>query len=368
LQYGSYLSIRFSDKMRTLKPAPLPNRYIVKDDPVRGIRILDDNFACVFSCVHDASTIIGARTAQVPDKRDLGWNGLYGTVLQAVAPEVGRVPWKFEPDGQCHARSARRVIGCYATFNDRCLSSKFAAFSVSYRLEGAKKSEAKSSHPWQVHQIWFYAHKTMFGLIKIVSLENQKAPYVGQCIQFNHVEEIRRTDADANAYEAGAFSVRILETNFPLNEITRCRSYIAERFYEEMRGREIRLTDAFTDNADSHMYPAGHEFTTLLSISSLEGGTEQIHVKEMQMDDSIGMKISFGEKAYLVAYRIRPGVGKMYPQEMNLPLTAAFWPGERQKEAWYDRRHPSREPDTPEKFYFNLPQYAIMLLAWETKE
>ena len=133
---------------------------------------------------------------------------------------------------------------------------------------------------------------------------------------------------------------------------------------EGLRGREVRLLDMPTDNPDLQQYSAGKSFSTLLTLGHTDAADRDVTVERVSVDGFLALRIAWGGETYLLAYRTDPDVGRLDPKTLGIPLRAAFQPGRRQRADWYDRRHPSRDRDVPDEFYYNLPQHGVMLLHW----
>lgn len=371
LGYGIYASLKISDKFKNIKPEPLPNKYIVKDDSIDGIRILDENYACVFNQYPGAPTIVGARTAEKPARRYLGWRGAYSTVLQAVRPEVGRGPWKWKEKGPYNVRNAFFNVGRFTIHGDRFVHKDWAAYAASYKLPRANNSSAKDKFPWQVQQLWFYHSKQLVGFVSITSLEEQKAPYIAECIQFNNLNNIN-TGNDKNTeiekigdkdFCAGDFRIKILEHNFPIVETTYCKRYCLDKPMKGLMGREIRLADNPTDNKVA-TYKSGEQYFALLNICEKNRAEEKIAVEKITNPDFIGLKIKTAKKIFYLVYRKDPGPAKIMPLKLEIPLDASVYCGDVQHKAWVARRHPSRDRKNPQEFYYTLPQYGLMVFSW----
>jgi hypothetical protein len=363
--HSFYLTLKFAEEMKEIEPAPLPDKYILYDRSIAGIRTLDSNLSCVFNLVPGAGTVVGARTAVKPERRYLGWRGSYGSILQAVFPEVGRTPWKYSEKGPYNRRSSMRNPGWYDTDGDKVRSSEWAAFTASYKLKGAKNSKADKAYSWQVRQVWFYLEKHLFGLVVNESLAKQQAPYVAQLIQFNRLGKLIETDS--GEYSAGDFSVRLIEHNYPLVEKGLCDGYSAEKPVSGFTGKEIRLADNPTDNKTPAQYEKGNRFFVILDIAEKHAAEKVFQVEEFTEAGCIGLKIKSKTKNYIILYRINPDVGKIKLQQFDVPLTAWAYSGEKQRQQWFDRRRPSHDREKPEDFYYQLPEHGAMVLCWESK-
>ncbi|MDP7253551.1 MAG: hypothetical protein QGF00_28390 [Planctomycetota bacterium] len=371
LRYVTLASFKVMDAIREVEPEPIPNRYVVKDDSIRGVRGLDDNYSFVFNRGPALFTVVGAKTAKVPDRRYLGYRGTYSTVLQGVTPEVGNRPWKFGATNGYHRRSANHVTAFEFTRGDRIvvpaiqseksseppggISTTIASIAASYRPQaGSYWGGIPNSSDWQIHQLWLAVGKRLVGLMTVTSLKDQKAPYVAIRTHFAVVDEI--TEVKERLYRAGDFSVSVIDTNFPNREIGLSETYANE---PKPRGKEIRLSDHPTDNQPAD-YTAGQTFHCLIDITAGEtDGASQI--ERVAHDELLGFKASFGNRSFVLIYNTRRDAQRVIPVELGIPAKARVNTGETSKAHWLDRRHPSRDPEMPEQFYYVLPQNGMLL-------
>ena len=362
LRYVTLASLKMMDAIRDVEPEPIPNRYIVKDDSLRGVRGLLDDYSFVLNRGPALFTVVGAKVAKAPERRYLGYWGTYSTVLQGVTPEVGNRPWGFGSRKGYNRRSASHVTAFEFAEGDRIVRDGFAALAASYRPQkGSYWGGVPQSSDWQVHQLWLAAGKRLIGLVTLTSLKQQTAPYVAARIHFAFTEQIELLEEDL--YRAQDFTVRVVESSFPNREVGPSENYVNE---PKPRGKEIRLADHPTDNAQAQ-YRAAQSFHCLLDIDAARpAGSAQ--VERVTHEGLLGVKAVFAGAAYLMLYRTERDALQVVPSEFGIPEEARILAGETAKSHWLDRRHPSRDPEDPSKFYYLLPQHGLLLATWSIEK
>ncbi|MDP6505740.1 MAG: hypothetical protein QF886_19115, partial [Planctomycetota bacterium] len=361
LRYVTLASLKVMDAIRDIEPRPIPNRYVIKDDSIRGVRGLDDIYSYVFNRGPALFTVVGAKTAKVPERRYLGYRGTYSTVLQGVTPEIGNRPWKFGATNGYHRRSAHHVTAFEFTKGDRLVHGDVAAIAASYRPQrGSYWGGISDSSDWQIHQIWLALGKRLIGLLIVTSLKDQKAPYVATRAHFAVIDEIK--EINERSYAAGDFRVRFVDTNFPNREIGPSETYANE---PKPRGKEIRLSDHPTDNPPTD-YKKGQTFHCLIDISA-EESPEDSKVENLAHDELLGFKARIGGRSFLVLYNTKLDAQRVVPADSGIRAGSEILTGETSKAHWLDRRHPSRDPEQPDQFYYVLPQHGLMMTITEVK-
>ena len=166
---------------------------------------------------------------------------------------------------------------------------------------------------------------------------------------------------EENRFQADDFRVTVVDSNYPLSEIGPSENYVNEA---QPRGKEIRLADHATDNP-SQQYPAGQTYRCVLEISADEPTASTAAVESVGHEGVLGLEVTVGSLNYLVLCRTEVDAARVIPAELGVPAEAKILTGETVKSHWLDRRHPSRDPEDPSKFYYLLPQNGLMLAIWE---
>jgi len=368
-RYSSLILMHMAARLKSMTPQPMPDRYVVPDSSVRGVRGLDGDYAFVLHRGTSLWTAVGARVAARPERRYLGYWGTYSSVLAGVTPEIGSRPWKYIGDknkddpetGLFERRSSHRVTGWSFSDGDRIVSDGWAALGVSYRpMLGSYWAHMDPQRTdWQVHQVWLALGRRLVGLVTITPLTEQEAPYVANRVQFGFVERIEKKDDQH--FVAEDFVVRLVDHNFPVVETGPCEAYCNEPV---LRGIEIRQADRPTD-AQPAAYAPGQTFYSLLTIDSSQAGAEPVRVDRRKHDELLAFDVTDETTHYLVLYRDQPGLVAVMPQELGIPAHASPHSGDAQKAAWLDRLRPNRHE--PEKAHYWLASYSLMVFQWDVE-